>query len=398
VTVVILIVSPMTPYLPCHDGFRLIPAHLIRVLSQRHECHLIALSSGKESSEQLQWSQQYCSSVEILRASSPRGVLDRLVRLALSVPRQVADAVRARLRGLEPDLFHIEGPMLAPLARVAPPGMLTLLSAHDALSLRHQEFARFAPSVRSRAVHAARALIARRFERRWYGYADRILITSPADRDALSRSVSKERLTVIPNGVDLEYLAYRPEPTPGRIVFTGNMSWPPNEDAAEYFAREALPMIQKRYSRAEFWVVGAEPSPKVLALAGIPGVRVTGTVPDLREWIWSASVYVSPLRFGAGVKNKILEAMALGPPIVATPKSLTGTPLRHGRELLVAESAVEMAEAVLRLWGDDELRHSLSKNARRQVEIAYSWESIAERYEELCRQRRGTLPRTGRKS
>jgi glycosyltransferase involved in cell wall biosynthesis len=115
------------------------------------------------------------------------------------------------------------------------------------------------------------------------------------------------------------------------------------------------------------------------------GVKVTGTVPDIREFIWSAWVYVSPLRFGAGIKNKILEAMALGAPIVATPPSLTGTLLKDGQEVLVARHPAEIAEAVLRLLGDEGLCRSLSLEARRRVETEYSWPRIAGEFEALWR-------------
>ncbi|MGH2651385.1 MAG: glycosyltransferase family 4 protein [Actinomycetota bacterium] len=378
----VLMVSAMAPYLPCHDGFRVIPANLLRPLGDRHELHLIALADGTETAGQLAWPRPHCRSVEILPAASPSGILGRLARLPRALGSRVAQTVRARLQTLEPDALHLEGPSLAPLAALGG-GIRTVLSAHDALSLRYREFATFARSRRERAVYGMREALARRFERRWVGRADRVVVTSPVDLEALRRSVPGERLTVIPNGVDLDYFAYRPDPRPGRLVFTGNMSWPPNEDAAEHFATEVFPRIRRAAPGAEFWIAGASPSARVRALERHPGVHVTGTVPDLREWIWSASVYVSPIRFGVGVKNKILEAMALGAPIVATPKSLTGTPLVHGRHLLVAEDSAHLAESVAKVLHDDALAHRLSKAARLHVEHEYAWESIAARFEAL---------------
>ena len=129
---------------------------------------------------------------------------------------------------------------------------------------------------------------------------------------------------MIPNGVDLEYFAYRPQPEAGRIVFSGNMSWPPNEDAAEHFAARSFAGDPKPDSRRDILdrrrrAVAASSKP-----GEHPGVHVTGTVEDIRPWIWSAAVYVSPLRFGLGVKNKILEAMAIGAPIVATSRESFG--------------------------------------------------------------------------
>lgn len=387
-------VSQMTPYLPCYDGFRVIPAHLLRELFRRHELHLIAVADGGESTSQLEWPRAYCRSVEIVRPAPAPGLLTRVAQLRRGVPDVLAAPVRAALDRLQPEVLHLEGPATAPLARLAGPGTRVVLSAHDALSLRYHEFSRFATSRRTAWWHAARAVMARWSERRWYRHADRVVVTSPTDAAALAHAVPADRLTVIPNGVDLDYFGGRPEPVPGRLVFTGNMSWPPNEDAAEYFSLEVLPRIRRELPAATFWIVGADPSPRVRLLAEAPGVHMTGRVPDLRTWVQSASVYVSPLRFGAGVKNKILEAMALGTPIVATPKSLTGTPLVDGEDLLVAGTADDLARATLRLLGDEGLRQALSVTARRRVEREYSWQAIMGRFEQ-CYAQPSVRPRAG---
>jgi glycosyltransferase involved in cell wall biosynthesis len=127
--------------------------------------------------------------------------------------------------------------------------------------------------------------------------------------------------------------------------------------------------------------------PAVRALAAIPDVRVTGTVPDLRRNIWSATVYVSPLRAGFGVKNKILEAMALGTPIVATSRSLTGlADVVSGDHLLHAESDEQIAAAVQRLLNEPALADRLAENARQLVEQRYTWKAVAARYEAVLRE------------
>ena len=159
------------------------------------------------------------------------------------------------------------------------------------------------------------------------------------------------------------------------------MSWFPNVDAVEFFVHDIFPTVRESFPEAEFWIVGADPSEKVLALKEFSGVHVTGTVADIREPVWKAAVYVSPLRYGLGCKNKILEAMALGVPIVATPKSLTGTPIKDGRDLLVAEDASQFAETVKKLLSDEALRRSLAEEARRLVEKNYSWDGIAKQFE-----------------
>jgi glycosyltransferase involved in cell wall biosynthesis len=380
----ILLVSEMIPCLPSHDGFRLIPANLIRNLRDRHDLHLVALSHEGEGDQQSEWPRAHCKSVSIFRTDDDGRARLRAITGAVdpALQRFVSDAV-ARLR---PDLLHLEGGGLAALLQTKAGYPAGILCVHDSKALRYREFAEYATQPRERVRLKLFSALARRQERRWFRYADRVVVTSPSDAQALSRAVSAERIAVIPNGVDLEYFAYRPATEAARIVFTGNMSWLPNEDAAEHFARDILPSIRGRAPDASFWIVGADPSPRVQKLASIAGVHVTGTVADIRSWIWSASVYASPLRFGLGVKNKILEAMACGAPIVATSRSLSGTPLIDGRHAMIADDDAKFAESVVRLLSDSALRESLSREARRKVESENSWQSVAMQYEGVYRQ------------
>jgi glycosyltransferase involved in cell wall biosynthesis len=380
----ILLVSEMMPWLPSHDGFRLIPANLIRNLFERHEIHLIALSRDGEDEEQSEWPRAYCRSVSIFRTQN--GIRDKLRTITgdadPALLRFTSDAV-AKVR---PEVIHLEGGGLAAILRSTTRQLPGILCVHDSKALRYREFADHSARAQERIRFKLLAVLARRQERRWFRYADRLVVTSPFDAKALSRGLSAERIVVIPNGVDLEYFAYRPAPKAGRIVFSGNMSWPPNVDAAEHFARDVMPAVRSRIPDASFWIVGADPSARVRNLASIAGVHVTGTVEDIRPWIWSAAVYASPLRFGLGVKNKILEAMASGAPIVATSRSLSGTPLIDGRDVLIGDDDAKFAESVARLLSDPELRDRLSREARRKAEAEYSWPSITSAFENLYRE------------
>jgi len=380
----ILLVSEMIPWLPSHDGFRVSPANLIRNLSARHEIHLIALSRGGESQEQSQWSREYSRSFSIF--SSDHGIRARMRAITGATEPSLARFVSAAVAKVRPDVLHLEGGGLAPLLRTASRGLPAVLCIHDSKALRYREFAGFTAAPRKRIRLRLLSVLARRHERRWFRYADRVVVTSSFDADGLSGTVNSQRIAVIPYGIDLEYYAHRPAPEAGRIVFTGNMSWPPNEDAAEHFARDIMPAIRSRIPDASFWIVGAQPSARVQNLASIPGIHVTGTVADIRPWIWSAAVYASPLRFGLGIKNKILEAMAAGAPIVATSRSLSGTPLIDGRHAMIADDDAKFADSVTRLLSDSELRNSLSREARRKVETEYSWDSIASAFEGLYRE------------
>ena len=380
----ILLISEMIPCLPSHDGFRLIPANLIRNLFDRHEIHLIALSRDGEGEEQSEWPRAYCRSVSIFRCAHGTRAKARAITGAVdpALARFVSDAV-AKVR---PDVLHLEGGGLAALLRATTRERPGVLCVHDSKALRYREFAGYAAGARERFRLKLLSVLARRQERRWFGYADRVVVTSPSDAQALSAAVNADRIAVIPNGVDLEYFAYRPAPEVGRIVFSGNMSWPPNEDAAEHFARDLMPAIRNRIPGASFWIVGAQPSLRVRNLSSLPGIHVTGTVADIRPWIWSAAVYASPLRFGLGVKNKILEAMASGAPIVATSRSLSGTPLIDGRHAMIADDDAKFGDSVARLLAESAMRESLSREARRKVEVESSWDSVAAAYEGVYRE------------
>jgi glycosyltransferase involved in cell wall biosynthesis len=380
----ILLVSEMIPFLPSHDGFRLIPANLIRNLCGRHEIHLIALAHAGEGDEQSEWARGYCQSVSLFRSDD--GIRGKVRAITGAIDSALARFIGDAAEKQRPDVLHVEGGGLAALLRSTVRGLPGVLCVHDSKALRYREFAGYAARTRERVRLQMLSVLARRQERRWFGYADRVVVTSSSDADALSGAVTAQRIAVIPNGVDVEYFAYRPLGEAGRIVFTGNMSWPPNEDAAEHFARCILPAVRSRVPSASFWIVGAQPSAQVKALASLPGVHVTGTVEDIRPWIWSAEVYASTLRFGLGVKNKILEAMAAGAPIVATSRSLSGTPLVDGRHAMIADDDAKFSDSVTRLLADAPLRESLSREARRKVEAEHSWQSVAAEYEGVYRE------------
>lgn len=366
----------MMPYLPCRDGFRIIPANLIVHLSQRHEIHLLALLDGSEDDTQRAWSTTYCAGVTAVAAKGELSLTPSKRRGRTPMENKVRD----KLDELRPDVLHIEGASLAPLGRLALSGPFKLLSAHDSLQLRFRDFARHSPDATGRLRSRILAFFARRFEKRWYKNFDRIVVTSELDRGAIEDVVDVP-IGVIPNGVDLDFFQFKPDPEGGHLVFTGNMSWPPNEDAACYFVDEILPRIRAERGDAHFTIAGAAPSPRVRALGTAPGVTVTGTVADIRPSVWRAEVYVSPLRFGAGVKNKILEAMALGAPVVATRRSFTGTSVVDGVQALIADEPGPFARTVLRLLGNAEERQRLSLEGRKLVETCYTWSSVAKSFE-----------------
>jgi sugar transferase (PEP-CTERM/EpsH1 system associated) len=204
--------------------------------------------------------------------------------------------------------------------------------------------------------------------------ATHCLVTTRQEAELLEALAPGARITVVPNGVDLEYFAPASTSTSGAtIVFTGAMDYVPNADAAEHFAREIFPRIRARASEARFLVVGRNPTRSIQRLATLAGVEVTGPVHDVRPFLRQATVAVAPLRIARGVQNKILEAMATGLPVVATSLAARGLEARRFEHLLVEDAAADFADAVSLLLGNPGLRDRMGRAGRRFVEGHHAW-------------------------
>jgi polysaccharide biosynthesis protein PslH len=220
------------------------------------------------------------------------------------------------------------------------------------------------------------------WERRTAARADASLFVSEAEA-ALFRAqaqLPRADIRAMGNGIDLAFYDprgdFEPAAEPGPlIVFTGQMDYKPNVDAVCAFAAEILPQVRAARPDARFAIVGRKPLAQVLRLADSPGVMVTGAVPDVRSWLAAASLVVAPLRIARGVQNKVLEAMAMARPVVASPGAANGIDAEPGRDLLVADTAESQAQAVLSLLDDPARATAIGAAARRQMETRYRWEA-----------------------
>jgi glycosyltransferase involved in cell wall biosynthesis len=169
-----------------------------------------------------------------------------------------------------------------------------------------------------------------------------------------------------------------------------------NSEAAIWFARTVFPLVKNAVPQAEFWIVGSNPNQEIRQLVEIPGIHVTGTVPDVRPYYARAAVTVAPYRYGEGTKLKVLEAMASGAPVVSTPIGCQGIDVRDGEHVLIVNSAEEFARKIVYLLGNEELRRALAARARAVIEQEYSWKKIVGDLDpemcELVRTRADTKP------
>jgi glycosyltransferase involved in cell wall biosynthesis len=191
-------------------------------------------------------------------------------------------------------------------------------------------------------------------------------------------------LHVIPNGVDLSLFTPTdspPAPEPA-LLFVGNYEYGPNVEAALWLAREIFPRVRAEVGGARLWLVGNGPPAEVQALAG-SAIAVTGRVPDVRPYYAQAAVFIAPLRTGAGIKNKVLEAAAMAKPLIVTPVAADGIGLVAGQQALYGQTAAELAAAAIRLLNNPDEGRALGAAARRLVESRFTWEGVADQYAAL---------------
>jgi len=379
------IVSQALPYLPSRGGFRLYGGNLIRHLSRRHEIDLVAMLEPGDA-EHLEWPRQYCRSVDTFepegRWLTPLNLLSSHV-LGHSLRGRRALGRILTQRASEWDVMHVEGGYAAGLI----PGSLSMpkvLSLHDSWTLRCDEMLQCAQSLSERIYYNALRLHEPRIERLIYPRFDACTVVADRDVQEVRRVVPTARVDLIPYGTDSEY--FHPVPTnkkKGEMVFHSHLGYAPNIGATLEFATDIFPLIREKRPDAVFHIVGAQPGPRIRELAARPGIRLSADLPDLRDAVCGAEVYVCAIRHGTGLKSKVLEAMAMQLPIVCYPGSTVGIKCTSGQDILVAQDPGEFARHVLNVLENSQLAEALARGGRRLVEEHYSWDARARDYEVL---------------
>jgi glycosyltransferase involved in cell wall biosynthesis len=207
-------------------------------------------------------------------------------------------------------------------------------------------------------------------------------VVSEKERLLLQQEISMEmRIEVVPNCVDLkDYQDTLASPVPESLIFTGSLTYRPNYEAICWFLEEVFPHVLEQAPQARLVITGDHSG---LPLPDTNGVILTGLLPDVRPAIASAWCSVVPLRTGGGTRLKILEAMALHTPVVATSKGAEGLSIEPGKEALIADEAQKFAECILRLFRKPELRQQVAEDAFRLIQARYNWETVMASYLEL---------------
>ncbi len=374
------------PY-PPNKGDKIRAWHMLQHLARRYRVHLGCLADDPADLEHLPMLRGLCASVACPRIDPGRQRLRALTRLRPGRPLTLdyfhhaglQQWVRQTLSGSpRAGLFVFSSAMAQYVLGHEASGPAIL----DMVDVDSEKWASYAARSRlpMRPVWAREGRTLLAYERRIAARFDHTLFVS---EDECRRFVelapeSRDRAGWVENGVDLVYFSAAragADPYGGArraIVFTATMDYRPNVDAAHFFAHKVMPLLRARHPDAAFHIVGANPTAAVRALVALPGIRVTGAVPDMRPYLAHAALAVAPLRIARGIQNKVLEAMAMGRPVLVSPQALEGLRAQPGRDLLVADAPDAMAARAGEIL--DGAHAGLGLAARAAVERCYPWE------------------------
>lgn len=293
----------------------------------------------------------------------------------------------------EINAIYADGVGMAQYVQDASVDCPAIIDLHDCLSLLYSRMSQTEDRLIRKLALFFETKSVERCERSLSRTFDLIVTNSEVDEAYLKGLDASASTLTVGNGVDCDYFQPQADRKPdmSRLLFTGVMNYGPNEDAVKYFCDAIFPLVQKEIPGVEFWIVGKDPTEEVLSLGTRAGVKVTGGVPDMRPYLDSCGVFVSPIRYGAGIKNKILAALAMECAVVASPTSIEGLNLKDRIQLLTAEKPEEYVDRIISLIRSPNWARELGERGRTNVRSEYSWDAsggeLQRRFETIVAQR-----------
>ncbi len=386
----ILFISRCPPY-PLHLGDRLILYHLARELAaQGHTLDLLAFDDRPDLPDKREAYAEFFKGVEIFPAPQRTmpAMLRRIVLSGSRFPQKAADswspemgqAIMRKIAIERYDVIHLFGGIHVYEYAKLLAGIPAIITPYESYSLYLQRESQAGAAAISSFL---RRWAAEAYERFMFTPYRRIVVLSEQDRAALLQLNASLSIEVIPNGINLRQFP-PPDlnvPRSPTVLFTGNFEYPPNRDAARVLTADIFPKVHAQIPDARLALVGNAPPAEILALTN-KQIQVTGNVPDIGAYLRDAQIFACPLRYGAGIKNKVLEAMASGCAVAATPLSMEGIDAQDGIHALIRDID-RLPEAIVQLLNDSALRNRLAANARMLIEAKYTWERVAKAYQKL---------------
>ena len=384
----ILVVLSRVPY-PLEKGDKLRAYHQIRVLSQYYDIYLIALNDTPLHPQAETELRKYCKDITVVPLSWPQRLWNMLRFFFKGLPIQCGyfynnkarNIILQKIADIHPD--HIYCQFLRVAEYVKKVKLPKTLDYQDVLSKGMQRRYEAAPwyakpffKMEYRRLH--------RYERNIFPYFDNKTIITAVDRDMIPHS-ENEKIVVVANGVDFSQYVYSDAPKEYDLIFSGNMSYAPNIDAAEYLAKEIFPQLKMEFPDLKLVLCGTNPAARVQALRS-KDVIVTGWVDSMSEYYGKSRIFIAPMRLGTGLQNKLLEAMAMKLPCVTS--TLAGRPLEgieEGREVIICNNTTGFVDAVRLLLTNPDKYAEISENGYRFVKEHYNWEAMTQKLVDLMK-------------
>lgn len=390
----VLIVSNSLPF-PPHDGSRVILFNLLKHLSSSITVDLLTLLDPNHSYNDIQNIAPFCNTLTTLPAQSPAPFSKKIAFNLSSKPYNVVSRYNHRmarslslmLRRTNYDALIFYG-VSSSLYGTAIDSIPKIAYEIDAGSLYFVRNFFRDPSLYRKVFYLLEHIKYRRYERMIYPQFDKCIVVSQTDKRALKKICPSAKIEVIPNGIDTNFFRPTHREIHPSLLFTGNMDYPPNIHGALWFYHKVLPRIVARFPQVTFNLVGKNPIRHLTSLKADSKVNITGFVPDIRPWFDKASLYICPMVSGTGLKNKLLEAMAMEKAIVSTSLGLDGIS-EPTDFVLRADNPNDFSNSVLNALEDSNMRNHLGKMGRAFVLNNHGWRSSADRFErilvDICR-------------
>ncbi len=377
---------------PTTRGGQIRTLEIVRRLHAKHEIHYVGYENPGQP-EGVQRAHEYCTRAYPVRLKvPPRASFGFVFQLAgnvfsslpLSLSRYRTAAMREQITRV---LGHVQFDSVVCDFLSPAPNFETLancvLFQHNVETMIWRRHAENAPDPLRKLYFNEQAERMLRWERRMCRAAAAVIAVSPQDAALMREMFGITSVSDIPTGVDIDYFR-RPNQVAAKadLVFLGSMDWMPNTDGVDYFVREILPLIRKSLPQCTLAIVGRSPSAATRALAKRdPGIQVTGTVADVRPWLWGSKVSIVPLRIGGGTRLKIYESMAAGTATVSTAIGAEGLDVCHPGNIRIADDPAGFAEQCVELLQNEGERERMAAQALQMVTARFSWDVVVEEFE-----------------
>lgn len=374
----ILIILSRVPY-PLEKGDKLRAYNHIRFLSEKNDVHLFALNDSGIHPEALNVLGKYCKSIRIQKLSLFSRVFNLIKIFFSSKPFQIGYFYNCKAKNnlnnyideINPD--HIFCQLIRVAEYVKNINIPKTLDYQDVFSKGVQRRIKHAPFIKKWAFRLEYNRLVK-YEKGIFDYFDNKIIISQPDRDLIQHP-DKEKIKIIPNGVDSTFFSPIDIEKEYELVFTGNMAYPPNIDSVIYLVKEIMPKLIDKYPNIKLLISGSNPHNSVISLKS-NNVVVSGWVEDIRHSYAKAKIFVAPMRIGTGLQNKLLEAMAMKIPCITSKLANNALGAKDNVEILTAETAEGFANQIISLIEDEEKAAKIASNAICFVKNNYNWNTL----------------------